>query len=546
MLNDLLLPSEDLARSDRLRPARIALIGGGPTTLYTLQALLEHPEPLDIQIFERDGHVGPGMPYRESQTGAQMLANIASRELPPLAESLVDWLASCDAEALADMGLTREDIDAEAFYPRLVLGRYFTAQLAELTARARAKGHSVTLRARHAVQDIRPGPHGSRLDWDSPYGSGRATFAHVILATGHQWDASEGPDGVTLHAPWPASSLRRFIGQPVAILGTSLTAIDAAVALAGFHGRFIESASGTRWEAEGLLNEFHLTLMSRKGLLPGADWYYDLPLPELPGLTEAATQEEIAKGSEGLLDRLHARFAEGLSSIDPAKAKALDVDTLDGLAERCFADRLASDPWEHARDDLATAEAERDAKQADPWRMALLRAHEILEEAIPHLTDKDRDRLNTHLKPIFTDCYASVPHRSIRRMIALHEAGVLELLRLGEDYRLEQDGAHVRIDSPSGPRTACAIIDARGQRPADLVSLFPGLGKGTAFDPVTFAVTLPNEAKGTIHCLAIPVLLPTDPFVQGLERVQHLGHLAASRIRDALQAPAEQARTQTS
>ena len=91
------------ARAVPLAPARrpsVALVGGGPTTLYALQVLSEHDVPFDIHVFEKDGHVGPGMPYREGINHPQMLANIGGRELPPLLEPLHDWLTRCDAEAL--------------------------------------------------------------------------------------------------------------------------------------------------------------------------------------------------------------------------------------------------------------------------------------------------------------------------------------------------------------------------------------------------------------------------------------------------------------
>ncbi len=523
------------ARAVSLLPARrpsVALVGGGPTTLYALQVLSEHDVPFDIHVFEKDGHVGPGMPYREGINHPQMLANIGGRELPPLLEPLHDWLARCDAEALQAMGIDRAEIGPDAFYPRVVLGRYFTAQLAGLVARARSKGHAVTLRARHRVLDIRP-ERQIEIDWESPSGRDSATFDHVVLATGHHWRSDVTDLGIRMQRPWPVEDLRRFIGESVAILGTSLTAIDAAVALAGLHGRFVEDGSAARWEMDGPAEGFHLTMMSRKGLLPPADWYYTLPLPELANLTGKAAQRAIAAGADGLLDRCHELLVRDRASIDSALAKRLQLFCLDGLAERFFTDRMALDTWEATRLDLEIAEADRRLHTADPWRMALLRAHEVLEEVIPHMTEADRERLNRELTPIFTDCYASVPHRSVRRMMALHEAGVLDVVRLNADYQMADDGRGVEITHASGKLQVAGVVDARGQQSADLVSLFPGLAaqeSGLSFDPVSCAVTLPEDCQGTLTCVSIPVLLPTDPFVQGLERARDLGHMAARRI----------------
>ena len=513
------------------RPARVALVGGGPTTLYTLQRLIESDVPLDIHVFEKDGHIGPGMPYREDINHPQMLANIAGRELPPLVDSLHDWLSGCDADMLAAMKIAKEDIGPEEFYPRLVLGKYFTAQVAALVARSRARGHDITLRTRHRVLDLTPG-RAIGLDWDSPAGQGSAAFDHVVVATGHRWDAQDPHAKIPMVSPWPADGLRRFIGTEVAILGTSLTAIDAAVALAGFHGAFIEQDAGVSWEPNGPIDGFHITMMSRKGLLPPADWYYDLPLPELDHFSEAAAADEVAKGQSGLLNRCIALLAKDLAAIDRGRADDLKLTDLDGLADRFFYERLQADPWEATRADLAVAEKDRAARKADRWRTALLRAHEVLEEVIPQMSEDDRETLHRELKPVFTDCYASIPHRSIRRMLALKEAGVLDLLRLGESYEMVPTGSGAEVSHPGGDLRVAGVIDARGQQSVDWSGMFPGLAKadGVSFDPATYAVSLPEKCEGTLSFVAIPALLPTDPFVQGLERARDLGHASANRI----------------
>ena len=87
----------------------------------------------------------------------------------------------------------------------------------------------------------------------------------------------------------------------------------------------------------------------------------------------------------------------------------------------------------------------------------------VLEEVIPHMTEADRERLNRELTPIFTDCYASVPHRSVRRMMALHEAGVLDVVRLNADYHMADHGRGVEITHASGKLQVAGVIDARGQ-----------------------------------------------------------------------------------
>ncbi len=110
---------------------RIAIVGSGPTGLYTLPHLLAAARPLDVTILESQAQAGWGMPYSPEINGRAMLANIASVEIPPLTETLVGWLGQSEPE-LARLGVMRAAIDERTFYPRVVLGEYFRAQLARL------------------------------------------------------------------------------------------------------------------------------------------------------------------------------------------------------------------------------------------------------------------------------------------------------------------------------------------------------------------------------------------------------------------------------
>ncbi len=54
----------------------------GPTGIYTFYELVKRGEPLAITLFEKEAQAGVGMPYSDDNTAAQMLANIASIEIP--------------------------------------------------------------------------------------------------------------------------------------------------------------------------------------------------------------------------------------------------------------------------------------------------------------------------------------------------------------------------------------------------------------------------------------------------------------------------------
>ena len=74
-----------------------------------------------------------------------------------------------------------------------------------------------------------------------------------------------------------------------------------------------------------------------------------------------------------------------------------------------------------------------------PWRYAILRLHEAIETVVPQFNDADSRRFRQGLARVFIDNYAAIPPESIRRLLALHRAGILRILTLGEDYELQRD-----------------------------------------------------------------------------------------------------------
>lgn len=187
----------------------IAFVGAGPTTIYTLNALIDHTSvPFSLNIFEEQASVGLGTPYRPGWNDPAMLSNIASVEIPPLAESLVDWLGRQSSERLVRLGIEPCEIDDRAFYPRLALGEYFVDQLHALIDRARRKGIDVTIRTNCKVIDASSGPVGMTLSVRPKRGTPfEQAFTHVVLATGHQWPAEPEVRPGYFLSPWPPPPL---------------------------------------------------------------------------------------------------------------------------------------------------------------------------------------------------------------------------------------------------------------------------------------------------------------------------------------------------
>ncbi|RZJ93546.1 MAG: FAD-dependent oxidoreductase, partial [Brevundimonas sp.] len=403
----------------------IAFVGAGPTTLYALNALLARPVGgARITVFEAHAEAGVGSPYRPGWNDPAMLSNIASAEIPPLTETLLGWLQGRSATELQTMGVDIAEVDDRAFVPRLVLGRYFESQFRLLLDKARAVGVSIDVRTGCRVVDAANSPDGIELTIaESPHGAvSKAMFDHVVLAMGHQWPSRQEARPGYFLSPWPAKALAALEPTRIGIRGSSLTAIDAAVALSGSHGAFNRKDGLLRYEPRPGTEGFSITMMSRKGLLPEADFYFPLPHAPVKICTPQAIETLIDRGGDHLLDEVFDLFRRELTEVDPAYARSTGLAnaTLEEFGEAYFAERAAADPFDWAAANLAEARANHEARVTVPWRDAILRMHEVVAAIVPHLDDSSFQRFSRDFKPVFVDAYGAVPHESVERMLALH------------------------------------------------------------------------------------------------------------------------------
>jgi uncharacterized NAD(P)/FAD-binding protein YdhS len=539
-----------------MRP-RIAFVGAGPTAIYTLQTLVYCATvPFAVTIFEEQPVAGRGTPYRPGWNDPAMLSNIASIEIPPLEETLIAWLERQPSARLAELGLEAADIDERAFYPRLTLGAFFKDQLDALIARARAEGNEVQIRTRCRVTDAVSEKASITLSF-SPQRSAatKERFDHLVIATGHQWPVHPEVRPRYFLSPWPASTLANISPCSIGIRGSSLTAIDAAVALALVHGGFEEQGDRLIYRPAPNTSAFRLTMMSRKGLLPEADFYHPVPYEPLAFCTTDAIERLVAGPAGDLLEEAFSLFKQELEAADPAYAEehALAQLTLETFCDSYFADRRDADPFTWAEENLREAERNQLREHTVAWRYAILRMHEVIAAVVPHLGDEDFERFSRYFKPVFVDDYATIPHESIKRLIALHSAGKLEIRALGERYRVDshraEGGAVVQVgnDSLHFP----VFIEATGQRALPAQEFpFPSLLKQgivrdeSSADPSKpargividdrFHPIAEDVATDQLFCLSLPFILGRHPFIQGITSSHEIGAVVGEALAAAL------------
>lgn len=506
--------------------------------IFLLKHLIAAPLPLRIVLFERHHLAGPGMPYRQEMSPDYMLANIFSREIPTIQETLAGWLRGQPAERLARWGVRPQDISARDFYPRSLLGAYLAAQLQALVAAGVAAGHEVVVRTGAEVVDVRPGAGATDLLVRASEGTSTEAFDRVVLATGHTWDAEPTEAGVALVSPWPAANLSALPAAEIGILGSSLSAVDVAVALAHDHGRFSPDGDGLVWTPDAGHEALRLTMVSKTGILPEADFFYPYPYAPLVHLTEAAVGRIVTDGGGAVLQRTFDLLMAEIAACDPAYLDdlAMTPPGIEAFGTAYFAWRQRMGAFRALRANLAQSRETIRQGRTIAWRYALLRGHEVFEVALPHLTEAEWDRFRLHLLPVFADCYAAVPHLSLDRLAALRAAEALDIVHSGEDAQFLADpegGVIVRVGEAE--HRFAAMVDARGQAAALPESLpFPSLVAALA-DPqkpldAPFRLEFGRNDLSPVFCLSMPQVLVRHPFSQGLPNCDALAQAVAGTL----------------
>lgn len=529
---------------------KIAIIGTGPTGLYSFAALLRSETPFAITLFEQADEAGVGMPYNDHENMHLMLANIASIEIPPLTETYLEWLMAQDEGRLIRYGVKKGGLHDRQFLPRILLGEYFRDQFLAMLAMGRQNGFEIQVRETCCVVDLEARQDAVRL-WtqrcDTP-----EDFDLVIIATGHIWPEENRSEPHYFPSPWSGLLDADIPAAKIGIMGTSLSAIDAAMAVAAQHGAFMDRDAGgpANLDSSALCfrradgsEGLQITLMSRSGILPEADFYCPIPYEPLSIATKEAVAAETEMGGEGLLDRLFTLFAQEIAFADPHWGLSVRLDELDAdsFADAYFADRLAHDAFRWAAYNLAEVERHKREQHVVAWRYAILRMHEVFQDIVPILSDDDRQRFDCGLARVFTDNYAAIPSESIRRLLALRQAQLIDTLGLGPDYKLEQHPDGWRISADGIVHEFDIFIDARGQKPLMSKDLpFPSLraqllAEGDDIPDIgdDYSLLNPPLARGRIAFGAIPYLMHDHPFVQGITASAEIGQKIAAAVRRA-------------
>lgn len=452
----------------------IAILGGGPSGLFMFKRLVDSGKTaISIKIFERKKKLGSGMPYSAEGANDEHITNVSSNEIPMLVTSLADWIKSVPKDTLDKFHIDPSRFNEYKVLPRLLFGQYLTAQFDLLQKQARENGIGYEVYYNTLVTDIIDHPDKETVTVVTN-DKGHFEFDQVIICTGHNWPHKhEGKIPGFFDSPYPPVKLGLKLDHPVAIKGSSLTAVDAIRTLARHNGTFDKDHNGKLfYELLDHSPNFKLVLHTRNGMLPAVRFHLeDSHLSNDSLLSEEEIAEHIARNNGFLsLDYVFEKdFKDPIKEKQPEFYEKIKDMSLEEFVNAMMDLRERLDPFQLLKAEYAEAEKSIRKKESIYWKEMLGVLSFALNYPAKHLSAEDMQRLQKTLTPLISIVIAYIPQSSSEELLAMHQAGVLDLIPVGDDSQVEaiaEGGATYHYTDESGTQLSShyhTYVDCVGQ-----------------------------------------------------------------------------------
>ncbi len=426
---------------------RIAILGGGPSALFVYKRFVETGRTdLEIHIHESKQLLGAGMPYSFDGANLEHITNVSGNEVPEIVNSIQQWIQTVPEGILTGFAIDKNRFNEYKVLPRLLFGQYLSGQFTLLLEQAERQGLKTVVHLSSSVVDIIDQLEHNMVQVQIN-GGGLHDYERVIVCTGHNWPIkNEGLIPGYFDSPYPPSKLRLALDHPVAIRGSSLTAIDAVRTLARSNGHFEIAGDGKMGYIPAAGSEnFKMVLHSRSGMLPAIRFHLEEPLLSSDSLL---TKQELTKQmaeNDGFVS-LDYIFEKGFKDLIKDKdsnlyvlIKDMDMEEFVGLMmER----REKDEPFTLFQAEYVQAEQSIKKQESIHWKEVLAILSFVLNYPAKYLPAEDMIRMQNILLPLISIVIAFVPQNSAQELLALHAAGKLEIIDVGNDSEVEpkEDG----------------------------------------------------------------------------------------------------------
>jgi len=424
-----------------------AIIGGGLTATAMLCQFVNRvqakavkgrlaPSQIGIQIYEKQDFFGPGIPHNDKFALPFHITNMCAADmgiLEGMPGDFQDWVIN-NSENLREHFSYIHDASFEAdgsrqecnHYPRAVMGAYLKSRFQEAVQAAQKAGLAICLFPASEVVDLRQ--KGKKLCLSvkdlrtENYFSNEAD--RVLLATGHWFEKNIQKGYFT--SPWPAKKLIGDIppGAKLAVIGTSLSAIETLLTLTS-EGAFIRSETGKLVYSPSH-NPRTFVLYSRRGLLPKVRGKMG------PHRNRFLNRENI--------DRLLAENQGNLTLV--SIFKLLDSELEAAYGQPIDWDEIINPTGKPA--DLLQGYLD-DAVNGDGpngeliWQTILHQSFDRVRDLYLNLSLEERRHFDKNYTSVFFTHAATQPAINAEKLLALMEAGIVKVCKLGDNYQLVKD-----------------------------------------------------------------------------------------------------------
>lgn len=421
---------------------RIAILGGGPSGLFMFKRFVDAGNTdLEIDIFEKKDILGVGMPYGKSGANDEHITNVSGNEIPELVTSISEWLTTIPESTATHFRIDPTNFSDYKVLPRLLFGQYLRDQFGMLLKKAQDIGLNTKVHFNSTVTDIIDHAQQKFVEVEVN-GAQHHQYHHVIICTGHNWPVKyEGKIPGYFDSPYPPAKLAFKVNHPVAIKGSSLTAIDAIRTLARMNGNFdIDNNGKVTYHIGNDSADFKLIMHSRNGLLPAIRFH----LEDSHLLKDAVISREQLESNRAVndgflsLDYLfEVNFKEMIRVKEPEFYAEIKDMTIEQFVALMMDLRERLEPFQLFQAEYAEAEKSIKRKSSVYWKEMLAVLSFAMNYPAKYLSAEDMQRLQKVLMPLISIVIAFVPQSSVEEMLALHDAGVLEMIAVGDDSEVK-------------------------------------------------------------------------------------------------------------
>jgi uncharacterized NAD(P)/FAD-binding protein YdhS len=421
-----------------------AIIGGGLAATAMLTQLISMVKTnaakkrldssrITIQVFHKRDVFGPGFPHSDSVACPFHITNMCASEM-----GIIDGKPRDFQEWVSDnfnhlkerfywfrecCSVTENHKGGCHHYPRAIMGEYLKDRFQNAVRSGREIGLEIQLYPRSEVVDLRQDEGTVQLsinDLDS-----ETVFSkdadRVLLATGH-WNEKNDRDRY-FSSPWPAKKLLKCIprGEKVAIIGTSLSAIETVLTLTS-EGEFIRSRTG-ELVYKSPENSRTFVLYSRRGLLPKVRG--KMGKRENKFMHREKIVQLLAEDGENLT--LDVIFKLLNSELEDAYGRRIDWEEIVNPSDK------PADLLQRYLDDATNGDGPNGELI---WQTVLHQTFDVVRELYLNLTFDERKRFDRDYSSVFFTHAAIQPSINAEKLLALMKIGLVAVVKLGQNYRL--------------------------------------------------------------------------------------------------------------